>query len=658
MWGRSLSIVSLAFALALLSAGRASLSGQQVSSSPPVSETHYVGAATCARCHQTIHETWTGGRHSKMIQPATSGSVQGDFLAGTLVLNGRRYRLRVENGRYFITESYLTGREREHQVQYTLGSRRIQHYLATVENGRIIVLPPSWDVQRREWFDNADIIGDTARSERELKLVQQWNRNCFGCHVSRQQNNYDPATRSYVTQWMDYGTGCERCHGDGSRHVQRYSQPGVRATAGDPQIVRPTALDPVRSSMICAQCHSLRDVVAPAFAAGADYYDHFMPLLEFGSRRDSDPAYWADGRPRRFANDAIGLWQSECFLRGGATCTTCHVDPHQPDVDRDARVAPTNNALCTKCHQDIGARTSAHTRHEIGSAGSSCVECHMPKDVMSIKATMRDHTIGLPAPESTLRFAIPNACNGCHQDRDAAWAAAAARAWWPENRRGKHVARARIFMSARSGSMAVVSELAALAADSTASPFVQANALGYLRTFDDPRALAALRTGLESPHPAVRAVAAGGLGERATSSADVRVRLTRALDDPTRAVRVSAFISIINAGIAVEGPDQQRFWRVSREFMARAHAHPHVDDPDSQRDLGMMHLLTREFDRAAAALEASLGLGDQTSTFPLALARIGQQRMDEARALLRRVAPTDRYYPVAVQRLQELEPAR
>jgi predicted CXXCH cytochrome family protein len=593
-----------------------------------------------------------------MIQAATSGSVKGDFLTAALELNGRRYRLRVENGRYFITESYLTGREREHQVQYTLGSRRIQHYLTTVENGRIIVLPPSWDVQRQEWFDNADIVGDTARSERELKLVQQWNKNCFGCHVSRQQNNYDPVTRSYVTQWMDYGTGCERCHGDGSRHVERYSAPGGRPATVDRLIVRPTALDPVSSSMICGQCHSLRDVVAPAYAAGANYYDHFMPLLEFGSRRDSDPAYWPDGRPRRFANDAVGLWQSECFLRGGATCTTCHVDPHQPDVDRDARLAPANNALCTRCHQDIGEQTAAHTRHERGSAGSSCVECHMPKTVISIRATMRDHTISLPAPENTVAFGIPNACNSCHADRDAAWAVSAVRGWWPQNRRGKLVERARLFTSARAGRTAVIDELAALARDTTAGPLTQANALGYLRTFDDARALAALRGGLEASHPAVRAIAAGGLGERARSSSEVRTRLMRALDDPTRAVRMSAFISIINAGISVEGVDQQRFWRVSREFMARAGEHPHRDDSDSQRDLGMMHLLTGEFDLAGAALEASLGLGDSASLFPLALARIGQRRLDDAKALLRRIPPADRYYPAAVQRLKELEPER
>ena len=63
--------------------------------------------------------------------------------------------------------------------------------------------------------------------------------------------------------------------------------------------------------MVCAQCHSLRDMTVPGFTAGADYFDHFTPVLEYGQKSDtSDPAYWADGRPRRFSNDAIGFWQS------------------------------------------------------------------------------------------------------------------------------------------------------------------------------------------------------------------------------------------------------------------------------------------------------------------------------------------------------------
>ena len=116
----------------------------------------FVGAQACAACHREIHADWKSGRHSKMVQPATPATVLGDF-SKDLTLKGRRFRLRVENGEYFVGESYLTGKGQEHRVEYTLGSRRIQHYLTTIERGVMVVLPPSWDVQRREWFDNMEI---------------------------------------------------------------------------------------------------------------------------------------------------------------------------------------------------------------------------------------------------------------------------------------------------------------------------------------------------------------------------------------------------------------------------------------------------------------------------------------------------------------------
>src|SRR5688572_25783302 len=154
-----------------------------------------------------------------------------------------------------------------------------------------------------------------------------------------------------------------------------------------------------------------------------------MPILEYGQKVDADPAYWADGRPRRFSNDALGLWQSQCFLKGQATCTTCHDDPHEPDIERNPQLASGKNALCTGCHEDLGRRLGEHTRHRPGGAGSSCVGCHMPPTVYSIKARIADHTIGVPAPENTVRFGIPNACNACHQDRSADWAVQAMGAW-------------------------------------------------------------------------------------------------------------------------------------------------------------------------------------------------------------------------------------
>jgi len=157
------SLITLVLLLALVWSIRA----HSQSSNPAPT---FVGSQACATCHTPIHTDWKGARHSKMIQPATAASVVGDFSKDSVTLKGQRYRLRVANGEYFISESYLTGKEQEHKVELTLGSRRIQHYLTTIERGSIIVLPPSWDVQRREWFDNMDIVRPV---EQELRRVSR-----------------------------------------------------------------------------------------------------------------------------------------------------------------------------------------------------------------------------------------------------------------------------------------------------------------------------------------------------------------------------------------------------------------------------------------------------------------------------------------------------
>jgi predicted CXXCH cytochrome family protein len=612
-----------------------------------------VGAQACAACHQQVHDAWTSGRHSKMLQPAAPAAVKGDFSQSRLMLHARPYRLRVSNGEYFITESYLTGKAQEHRVEYTLGSRRIQHYLTTVDNGRIIVLPPSWDVQRREWFDNMDIVRP---DEQGATTIQQWNKNCVGCHVSQQRNDYQAATHTYATRWADFGTSCERCHGPGSSHVQQPAQSDRPNATGEGSIVRPTRLDPQTSSMVCAQCHSLRDVIAPDYKAGEHYYDYFVPVLEYGARKASDPNYWADGRTRRFSNDAIGLWQSECFLRGGATCTTCH-EPHQPDIDRSPQLAAGNNALCTRCHQEIGARVTAHTRHRAESAGSSCVECHMPKTVVSIRSTMRDHSMSVPAPENTVAFGIPNACTECHADRKASWAVETVGQWWPQNRRAKMIARAKAFSAVRAGAPDAVARVVAIAADDRQGPLVQANALGYLRQFADPRASAALVHASHAAHPAMRSIAVASLGQLPVKDPAARAAILASLDDPQRAVRIAALVSLVNLGGGPFGvEDDRRFRRVSAEYVAASRLRE--DDPTIQTNVGFVHYVNGELDLAANALQIALGLEPAAtrSTFLLALVRIGQGRVADARALLNHVPRADPNYDAAQKRLKKLEP--
>lgn len=621
----------------------------------PESERTFVGASVCASCHAAVHDTWQSGRHSKMLQPATVRSVKGTF-AGEISLRGKRYRLREAEGSYFITESELTGREREHRVEYTLGSRRIQHYLTTIENGRIVLLAPSWDVTRGEWFHNLEIVRP---DEDDHGIVQQWNKNCVGCHVSQQQNNYRPDTRTYATAWVDFGTSCERCHGPGSAHVADYSGP-VKPPAITPGlIVRARRIDPERGSMICAQCHSFRNIIAPGFRAGADYYDFFMPVLEHASASSKDPSFWADGRPRRFSNDAIGLWQSECFLKGGATCTNCHIDPHKPDIDRNPQLAPTSNAICTRCHTGMEQALASHTKHRADSRGSSCVECHMPKTVVGIRTTMRDHSISLPTPENTVAFAIPNACTECHRDRRPQWAVEAMQAWWPQGRRMKFVARARAFTAARAADPAAVAPLLRLAADADQGPFIQATAIGYLRSYRDPAVAPALQRAARDAHPVVRGAALSSLGY--SSDASARTTLLAALDDPRRAVRISALIALANSsgGSAAGAPgaeDTRRFRAVAAEYAEQARLHE--DDAGVQRDLGLVHLLAGDMDRAARALEITFALDPERGSvkFLLALARLGQQRTADARALLAQIPRADTFYGQAQEILKSLRP--
>jgi HEAT repeat protein/tetratricopeptide repeat protein/cytochrome c552/cytochrome c554/c'-like protein len=611
---------------------------------PEAAAAGYVGAARCAECHSAMTAKWRSGRHSKMLQPASAGSVVGDFARRRLELGGRRYSLRSEEGAFYVTESDLEHRERERRVDFTLGSRRIQHYLTTLDDGRIVVLAPSWDVGRQQWFHNMEIVDP---EESNQTRVQVWNANCVGCHVSQQQKRYEPASRRYQTRWMDFGTSCEVCHGPGRDHG-----------ADSSGTVRPERLGAERSTMVCAQCHSLRDVTAPGYRAGDDYFDHFMPILEYAQKVDKDPAYWADGRPRRFSNDALGLWQSRCFLEGAATCITCHLDPHVPDVDRNPQLAPTNNGLCLSCHSSIGTRLAEHTRHRVDGPGSSCIECHMPRTVFSIKARIRDHTISVPAPENTVRFGIPNACNACHEDKNASWAVRALQAWGAPAASGQRLARrAEAFTAARKGEPAAEAALIALLARADEPPLVRANAAGYLRRFDSARARSALVSVLKAEHPLVKAVAALTLAEQKPVAA--AAALTSALADRHRIVRVAAAFALMNAGItSLPGEDGERLEAAKRDYVARAGLL--TDHAETQLNLGKFFFLDRRYDAAAGAFEQARNLQPDLpgGGYFLALARVGQGRVGEARTLLARLPASDPFAEAGRQLRAKLDAAR
>jgi predicted CXXCH cytochrome family protein len=587
-----------------------------------------------------------------MVQPANRTSVQGDFNRGEIQLHGAPYRLRQRDGIFYITESVLTGTPQEHRVDYTLGNRRIQHYLTTLSSGRIIVLAPSWDIQRKQWFHNTDIADP---DETDETLIQIWNKNCYSCHVSQQQKGFDGAKNEYKSSWLDFGTNCERCHGPASDHVAYYSAPNPpKGPAVD--IVVQTRLDAARNTMVCAQCHSFRDIYVNGFAAGDNYYDHFLPILEATQPHDNDPAYWPDGRTRRFSNDAFGLWQSECYLKGKAVCTNCHVTPHLVEIEKNPQLRPDSNALCATCHESLTRNAAAHSHHAPGSKGTSCVECHMPRTVYSIKAEIRDHSLSIPVPENTLKHNIPNACNLCHRDRDANWALEKMSRWWGTASRQKLIRRADAFSLARANSPEAVPQLLDLLGRLSEGGLVRANALSYLVRFNGaPGVYPAIERSVSDSDPLVRATAALRIVAAPADRPAAIAALTHALADVVATVRLSAAVSLVGMGVRdLPGEDGRRF--ESARLLYQARAELNSDDAEQQLGAGRFYLLRGEPAKALAAFQTSLKLDPEIQVqYLLAAAYAEQGQYPRARETLLAIPPADAQYPRAQRLLRAIE---
>ncbi|MEO8500539.1 MAG: HEAT repeat domain-containing protein [Vicinamibacteria bacterium] len=619
----------------------------------PDPDSSFVGSQTCRSCHATTHSSWTNGRHSRMLQEAGPKSVIPRF-AGIETLRGKEYQLERDGDSFFIVERYLQDTPTRRRVDYTLGSRRVQHYLSRLDDGRIVVLPPSYDVEKKEWFHNLDIVD--LEETGEVK-VQVWNTNCFGCHVSGEQKGFDPAKKSFETTWTDFGTTCERCHGPGRAHATKYAARKKGEAEGttvetrailspastadrETAIVHPRRLDAETSTTLCAQCHSLRDITQPGFAGGSNYYDYFTPLLEYAQKRNRDPAYWPNGRPRRFSNEAVAFWESQCSFKGGATCLSCHTDAHEPDIDKNASLVAKQDALCAGCHPQIAGASSEHSRHTTPEA--TCVSCHMPRTSISLRHRMPDHTISLPAPENTIRFGIPNACNECHKDRKAAWAEAQLARWFPNGRRSQAVADAAAFSAGVKADPAGLAPLVKIAGDRTRPPLMRANALGHLRGYPDPTATSALLEGARESHPVIRLAALLSLADRGGDQA-VRAAMQKALGDERRTVRMASALGLLNASVRPVGTDalSEGLRAAMRDHAERAAFLR--DDPITQLDLGKMFFLAGDWKRAEASVHDALALSPRLAggRYFLGLATLGQGRTEEGKALLRGVDRKD-----------------
>jgi predicted CXXCH cytochrome family protein len=559
----------------------------------------YVGSDKCARCgHERLHKDWAASLHNKMLQRVGPGVILGDFNDRTLEHRGWHFRMYRRDGDYYIQEILPDGSETVYRIDYTLGTKRIQHYLSVRPDKSMRVTFPTWDVLQNTWIHGSEIVRTAHNASGELIVlpIQVWNKHCWNCHTSQEEEGFDLLTDTYHTTFAEPGINCEMCHGPGSLHIERLERnpkDKVMATANAMRYPKEERMND------CLQCHTRRIMIKKGYHVGENFYDYYqLKLVDLSFRPASGPPVWAD-RARRFANECILLWESQCFSRGNATCVSCH-DAHQVDMARDPRYKNTD-VLCTQCHKEYLDRkvAAAHTRHPLESKASRCIECHMlPITKKNIKllqnAEIRDHFINIPIPENTAKYGIPNACNNaCHEDKSAEWVIEWMDKWYPRRPKSDSVEDA--LDLARRRSPEAVPLLLQIAQDASRSTLVRAGAISFLGEFRGEAVATALVRALGDPSVIIRAEAARSLSDVGWPPAVEPLK--KQLSDPIRIARLNAVFALIKMGIlSVDDSYAEAYNKTKQEYVDFLREFPTIYE--TRVDLGTFLAVHGKFEEA------------------------------------------------------------
>jgi tetratricopeptide (TPR) repeat protein len=175
------------------------------------------------------------------------------------------------------------------------------------------------------------------------------------------------------------GIDCERCHGPGQLHVERWGSAKERPTGAlDPTIVNPRRLPLERRINVCFQCH-LGDAKAGERVPRHDrQLEEFRPgflLTDVSVPFEYEQALEVD---YGLSAQADRLLRSRCYLASGGKieCLTCH-NPHVTTYD-ESRTADFYRGKCLGCH-DLDSCKAPESARQATVPRDDCVRCHMRK---------------------------------------------------------------------------------------------------------------------------------------------------------------------------------------------------------------------------------------------------------------------------------------
>ena len=619
----------------------------------------YVGAESCAGCHERAYESWTGSHHDLAMDEATPETVLGDFEDATFEHQGVVTTFSRRGDEYWVRTDGPDGELEDYRIDYVFGVDPLQQYLVAFPGGRYQMLLVAWDSRPVEkngqrWFflypGEAIGPGDPLHW---TGINQNWNYMCAECHSTDLRKGYDPLTDSYETTWAEIDVACEACHGPGSRHVawaeevEGSGEAGKVQASGDMGLaVRLADTDspawpfdetgvarrvPARTAHTqveaCGRCHSRRGVVAEPYSFGRPLLDtHRVSLLE-------ERLYHPDGQILEEVYVYGSFLQSRMYAQG-VTCSDCH-DPHSLELWSEG------DAVCARCHLPAKYEARDHHRHEPGTPAAQCVQCHMRSENFMVVDPRRDHSFRVPRPDLSLELGTPNACTDCHRETSPEWSADRFREWYPERAATPHYGRA--IHAGRRAEPSAGAALTAIITDQSQPGIVRATAVQHLGSRVDSSTSTALGRAVSDPDPLVRMATAALLQEMDPETA---LRMGRSLlEDPVLSVRAAAANSLMEIPAQLVGPQDAAALGDAIEDL-RATQLVNADRPEARMVLGALHARSGEIEAARTEYERALEMAPWSAAVRVNLADLYRQegREDDVERLLReamRIAPED-----------------
>lgn len=377
-------------------------------STKQIPDAHFLGDKKCKECHQEQFEKWQGSHHDKSMDIATRETILANFKGEKFISQGVHSRFFQKDGNFYANTEGPDGKNHDYKIEYVFGLTPLQQYIVKFPNGHYQCLRQAWDTKKKKWFD---LYPDFKVVHSEWLHWSRgglnWNNMCSDCHSTNVRKGYTQETHSYDTKFAIINVSCEACHGPGIQHVSDVAAQGENyRNTGTMQMTLDT--EPKVLVDQCARCHVRREQLTKNFNFEGTFLDHYFPqLLTQGT-------YFADGQI--LDEDYVyGSFVQSKMYHNNVTCTDCH-DAHTLERKFEG------NKLCAQCHVPEKYDSEKHHFHKNGTEGAQCINCHMPGRFYMGNDFRRDHSFRVPRPDLSAKYGTPNACTGCHKDKDDEWA--------------------------------------------------------------------------------------------------------------------------------------------------------------------------------------------------------------------------------------------